>query len=284
MFKSILLSVDSSHYSEVCTRYALEYARILNSKITILNVLDRKEFSIVYPYYYPSADFPPVIDETAFENHELYEKQKKRALTLLNRIEMECQQLSIKYSTLMREGFVPDIIMEEAEYADLVFLGKRGSGAEYNTDLLGSNMESVIRRCNLPVIITPRTYRSLQRIMVCYDGSEFATKALRAAAHLCAFCPGGCVSFRLLVVHPSEEEARHLAEKAGKYIEAYDMEKVFLHRNGDPVQQILDSVEKEDVDLLAMGAYGHSRIRELVLGSTTESILRKIKRAVLLHH
>ena len=284
MFKSILLSVDSSHYSEVCTRYALEYAHLLSAKITILNVLDRKEFSIVYPYYYPAADFPPVIDEANFENHELYEKQKSRALTLLNRIEIECQQFTIKYSTVMREGLVPDVIMEESEYSDLVFLGKRGSGAEYNTDILGSNMESVIRRCHLPVIITPRTYRSLQRIMVCYDGSEFATKALKAAAHLCAFCPGGCISFRLLVVHPSEQEARQLAKKAEKYMEAYDMEKVFLHRTGDPVQQILESVEKEDVDLLAMGAYGHSRIRELVLGSTTESILRHVKRAVMLHH
>lgn len=284
MFKSILLAVDTSKYSEVCTRYALEYAKLLGAKITVLNVLDRKEFAIVYPYYYPTADFPPVIDEAAYENNELFEKQKQRALDLLNRIEDECQKIGIKYSCELREGVVPEEILDEAHSCDLIFLGKRGAGAEYNVGLLGSNMESVVRKCDLPIIITPKSYRSLQRILVCYDGSDFATKALRAATHLCANCPGGCVSLRLLVVQNSDEEAERIFKRAAKYLNAYNLEEVFLHKTGDPAKGIIEAVEEEETDLVAMGAYGHSRIRELVLGSITETVLRKLKRAVLLHH
>ncbi|MDX9753000.1 MAG: universal stress protein [bacterium] len=284
MFKSILLAVDSSHYSEVCTRYALEYARFLDAKVTILNVLDRKEFAIVYPYYYPTADFPPVIDEAAFENNELYEKQKDRAQALLQRIEGECRQMNIKYSCELREGIVPDVIMEEAQVCDLIFLGKRGSGAEYSTSLLGSNMENVVRRCNLPIIITPKTYRTLQRILVCFDGSDYANKALRSAVHLCVSCPGNCVNLDVLIVHPSEDEANSIRAKAEKYLDAYNIQSQIGYRTGDPVQQIMEMVEEKDIDLLAMGAYGHSRIRELVLGSITETVLRQMKRAILLHH
>jgi nucleotide-binding universal stress UspA family protein len=284
MYRSILLAVDSSHYSEVCTRYALEYARFLQAKVTILNVLDRKEFAIIYPYYYPSADFPPVFDEAAFENNELYEKQKKRANELLTRIEDECRKMDVKYSCILREGVVPDAILEEAQCCDLVFLGKRGAGAEYNTGLLGSNLESVVRRCNLPIIVTPKSYRNLQKVLICYDGSEFAIKALRAASHLYESNHEACISMTLLVVHPSEEEGRKILQKAEQYLDAFPFKKDFIQKSGDPVQQILSTVEREDIDLIAMGAYGHSRIRELVLGSITESLLRQLKRAVMLHH
>jgi nucleotide-binding universal stress UspA family protein len=284
MFKSILLAVDTSRYSEVCTRYAMEYARNLNAHLTVLNVLDRKEFALVYPYYYPTADFPPVIDDAAFENNELFEKQKERALSLLERIEKECQKMGIRYTCELKEGIVPEVILDEAQSSDLVFLGKRGAGAEYNVGLLGSNMESVVRKCDLPIIITPKSYRPLQRILVSYDGSEYAGRALRSATHLCASCPDGCLSLRLLVVHQSDQEAQRIAEKATKYLNAYDLGEVFQHKTGDPAKAILTTVEQEEIDLVAMGAYGHSRIRELVLGSITETVLRKLKRSVLLHH
>lgn len=284
MFKSILLAVDASHYSEVCTRYALECAGMLGSKITALSVIDRKEIAIVYPYYYPSADFPPVFDESILENNELYQKQKQRAEEVLNRVERECQSLNIQFERLMKEGLVPDIILEEAQTTDLLFIGQRGSGAEYSSGLLGSNLESVVRQSNLPVIATPRTYRTLQRILVCFDGSEYAGRALRAAAHFAAACPKGTVTLRLLVVSDDETKAKTLSEKAEKYLQAYQINLNPILSQGDPTEQIIAISESENIDLIAMGAYGHSRIRELVLGSTTESVLRRANRALLLHH
>ncbi|HQH71903.1 MAG TPA: universal stress protein [bacterium] len=284
MFKSILLAVDSSRYSEVCTRYALEYAKLLGAKITGLSVLDRKEIAIVYPYYYPTADFPPVFDETVLENSELFERQKQRADEVLRRVEEDCRKMEIPCVCEIRDGLVPEVILEEAQSADLLFAGQRGAGAEYTKGLLGSNLENVVRRSSIPIIITPHIYRTLQHILVCFDGSEYSIRALRAAVHLAAACPKGCVTLRLLVVHDNEEAAQQIAGKAVKYLQAYDMKEIFLHRQGDPADQIIECAQSENIDLVAMGAYGHSRIRELMLGSTTETILRHVSRAVLLHH
>jgi len=284
MFKSILLAVDSSHYSEVCTRYALEHAKLLGAKITGLSVLDRKEMAIIYPYYYPSADFPPIFDESILENTELVQKQKERAQDVLHRIATECREMDIPFSAEIRDGLVPDVILEEAQCCDLLFLGKHGSGAQFSSGLLGSNLESVVRRSSLPVIVTPHSYRTLQRILVCFDGSEYALRALRVAVNLAVSCPQEIIQLRLLVVQDNEETARQLAEMAVKYLSAYHFPDILLFRRGDPVEQIIDCANEENADLVAIGAYGHSRIRELVLGSTTESILRQINRAVLLHH
>ncbi|RJP24389.1 MAG: universal stress protein [Candidatus Omnitrophota bacterium] len=284
MYKSILLAVDSSHYSEVCTRYALEYTKVLNAHINILTVLDRKEYATVFPYYYPSADFPPVFDESVFERNELYDKQRKRAEHLLSRIRSECEHLEVSFSCAMQEGIVAEIILEEVQSSDLLFVGQRGLGAEFSTGLLGSNLESVVRRSRLPVIVTPHVYRTLQKILVCFDGSEYSLQALRTAAHLAASITDRNVSLRLLVVQNSEETARQLAQKALKYLDAYQMHDIFVYKSGDPAEIIVDASREEDVDLIAMGAYGHSHMREMVLGSTTERVLRKMNRALLLHH
>ena len=284
MYRSILLAVDASHYSEVCTRYAMEHAKLIGAKITGLSVLDRKEIAIVYPYYYPSADFPPIFDETILENADLIQKQKDRAEEVLRRVETECNEMDVSFSAAIKEGIVSEVILDEAQCCDLLFLGQRGAGAQYNTGLLGSNLESVVRRSKLPVIVTPHAYRTLQRILVCFDGSEYALRALRAAVHLAVSCPKGIIQLRLLIVNECEETARKIAETAVKYLSAYQIPDILIHRKGDPVEQIISCSNDENADLVAMGAYGHSRIRELVLGSTTEAILRQIKRAVLLHH
>lgn len=284
MFKSILLAVDASHYSEVCTRYALEHAKLLQARITGLSVLDRKEIAIIYPYYYPTADFPPIFDESILENSELIQRQKEHAEEVLARIGEECRKEEIPFNREIREGLVPEVILEEAQCCDLLYLGQRGAGAQYSTGLLGSNLESVVRRSQLPVIVTPHMYRTLQQILVCFDGSEYALRALRMAVQFAASCPKGSIQIRLLVVHDNEQTARQIVETACKYLTAYQIPDIFLHRKGDPAEQIIECMTQENTDLVAMGAYGHSRIRELVLGSTTETILRKINRAVLLHH
>ncbi len=284
MFKSLLLAVDASHYSEVCTRYAMEHAKLLGAKITGLSVIDRKEIAIIYPYYYPSADFPPVFDESIQENNELFQEQKERAEEILSKVESKCLQMDIPFSREIREGLVSEVILDEAQSCDMLFAGQRGSGAQFSTGFIGSNLEKVIRHSSMPVIITPHSYRTLQKILVCFDGSEYALRALRAAVHLAVSCPKGSITFKLLVVNNSEEEAQIIAQAALKYLDAYQMHDIFIHRTGDTVKQIISCVKEEDIDLVAIGAYGQSRIREWVLGSTTESILREINRAILLHH
>jgi len=284
MFKSILLAVDASHYSEVCTRYALEYAQGLRVDLRVLSVLDRKEFALVYPYYYPTADFPPVFDETVFESSELYEKQKRRAEEVLQRIERDCRSLHIAFHCDIREGIVSDVILEEVKNIDLLFMGLKGSGAEFSSGWLGSNLANVVRRSRLPVIVTPKIYRPLQKILVCFDGSECAVKALRAASHLTASCPGKNIGLRLLVVQDLEEAAHQIAEKAIKYLESGQPDEIFLHRKGEIAKTIVETAQAEDADLVVMGAYGHSRVREILLGSTTERVLRTVNRALLLHH
>lgn len=55
-------------------------------------------------------------------------------------------------------------------------------------------------------------------------------------------------------------------------------------REGEPAEAIVDTVERDGIDLLVMGAYGHSRIRQLMIGSTTTELMHKCAVSMLVFH
>ena len=88
---------------------------------------------------------------------------------------------------------------------------------------------------------------------------------------------------RLLIVGPRSEETATQLGKAKAILAAggYDVEADIAQ--GQPETVISDAVESEAIDLLVMGAYGHSRIRNLIIGSTTTEMVRLCKIPVVLY-
>mgnify|MGYP001003821450 FL=1 len=120
----------------------------------------------------------------------------------------------------------------------------------------------------------------MRNVLVAYDGSNHAARALLVAAEL-AGRPG--VSCTLLTVAQSEETGEEILVPAEAFL---------LHHNIVPRRQVIVSSKpsevicglaaSEGVDLLVMGAYGHSPIREVLFGSTTERVLSHCTASVVL--
>ena len=89
----------------------------------------------------------------------------------------------------------------------------------------------------------------------------------------------------LTVVHVARDplpNGDRTMQEAQRYLEAYGLELTFRTLSGPPHQRIVDLVRDGGYDLLFVGAYGHSRIIEMVLGSTTEYVLRNCPAPVFL--
>ena len=114
-------------------------------------------------------------------------------------------------------------------------------------------------------------FRPITRALLAYDGSQRAAAAMREAAELAA-----ALKLPLAVVHVGKDDsaAQKVIEEARRYLTAYAIECEFLVRTGYANETILDVMAEQAYDLLFIGAYGHSRIIEMVLGSTTEYVLR----------
>lgn len=181
--------------------------------------------------------------------------------------------------THLRNGDFVDTVTEFQDNSDIIIIGKRGEAADFAKMHLGSNLERLIRSTNKPVLVAARAFKPIKRILVAFDGGRSSYGAIEYIASNKLYADLEC---HIVVAgkdgsrgHKQSTHAENLLKKAGiRY-------SIFFER-GEPEKVISDHVEKHTVDLLVMGAYGHSRIRNLMIGSTTTQMIRSCLVPVLL--
>ena len=179
----------------------------------------------------------------------------------------------------LRNGDFVETVTEFQDHSDLIIIGKRGEAADFAKLHLGSNLERLIRSTNRPVLVASRSFKPINRVLVAFDGGRSSYGAIDYIASNKSYVQLEC---HIVVVgqdgsrgHKQSIHAENLLKKAGiNYT-------VFFER-GEPEKVISGHVEKHGVDLLVMGAYGHSRIRNLMIGSTTTQMIRSCLVPVLL--
>ena len=179
------------------------------------------------------------------------------------------EQVSFHHET----GLLADLIRHYEELADLILLGKRGESAQFAKEHIGSMLERVVRATKTPCLVTSRVFNPIKRIALAYDGGNSSRKALE---YLAKQAPFKSLEIHLLSVAEGSVEmkaAQHLLDAKG-ILEAEGLRPVSQLLSGEVELAIADYVEDTQVDLLLVGAYGHSRIREFLIGSTTTELLR----------
>src|SRR4029077_14933446 len=111
-----------------------------------------------------------------------------------------------------------------------------------------------------------------ERPLLAYDGSQRASAAMESAAEFCTVLR---LPLTILTVTKEEQKAASILQEAKSYLSSYSIETRYETDRGYPEQRIVDYLVKFEYDLLFIGAYGHRRIIEMGLGSTTEYVLRK---------
>ena len=182
-------------------------------------------------------------------------------------------------STRMRHGDVVDTLAGIENDAALIVVGKRGEAADFAKGHLGSNLERIVRAAHKPVMVAARSFQPVSKVLVAYDGGVSAMKAVDQIARTPLFI-GLPVTIVMVgaespASHKSLADAAALIKAAGLAVETRLLA-------GQPEAVLGKLVEDEGFSLLVMGAYGHSRIRTLIIGSTTTELIRSCKVPVLL--
>ncbi len=177
-----------------------------------------------------------------------------------------------------RNGELAESLLELEPRFDLVVLGKRGESGNYSPGHLGSKVERVLRGSIRPVLIVPRIYMPISRTVVAFDGGPSAVKALTHVVEGAAFIAIPCL---VVIVSHNLQQARKLADSVRELIDGHPRAAIVV-LSGEVETEIAGQLRRGAGDLLVMGAYGHSRIRELIIGSTTTMMIRSTKVPVLL--
>lgn len=268
MFKNILIGIDTSEHSRNAQTYAFYLARRFDATVIGLHVVDivSIEGSFLHDIS-GSFGLEPYLDLS----FKMREALTARGKALLETFSAEAQRENVRAETVLDLGVVANIICERAKSADLLVIGHRGMNERFSTGLLGSTAESVARKCPRPVFICPMGFREVGRSVLAYDGSERASRAMRHAAE---FCGELKIPLTVVTVARDRKLGEQTLEEARRYFQSHPGEVDFELLSGHAHQAIVTYLGQVKADLLFIGAYGHSRIIEMVLGSTTEYVLR----------
>jgi len=176
-------------------------------------------------------------------------------------------------------GKLSDEIANYERNADLVVIGKRGNNADFEKGHLGSNLERVVRSCQHPVLVASRAFDKMENFVLAFDGGKSALKAVEYVAAEPLLKGMHCY---LLYVGSGNAKAEASLAEAQSTLSKAGYEVTIEQRDGEPEKVIGDVVAQDHINLLVMGAYGHSSIRQLIVGSTTSAMIRTVKIPVLL--
>ncbi|MBN1542558.1 universal stress protein [candidate division KSB1 bacterium] len=276
MFKNILLAIDGSQYSDTVIAHGIELAKAFKSRISVLTVADIRIFE--WATAIGTDGFVPIVPSG------IYEKESRRLL------EEKCDKILSKSAELISRENLPhetfkllgspvDAILDYSNTSDLVIMGKRGEYERWNNNALGATVEAVSRTIRKPLIVTKKAFRPIKKALIAYDGSDHANRAMQYVGHIAETLHA---KLMILVVTDDQELGRHYTKEAENYLMNYNITIQSEIREGSPDKIISDFAKTEEIDLIAIGAFGRSRIKETILGSTTEHILRLSTSPVLL--
>jgi nucleotide-binding universal stress UspA family protein len=181
--------------------------------------------------------------------------------------------------TLHRRGSLVETLAELDASAQLILLGKRGENAASAFLHLGSNLERVVRAAHKPILVCPRAFKAINRFVIAYDGGASTVKAVDSIASNPLLKGLEC---QLLHIGSKNTTIEHMMSEAALKLQQSGLSVHTQFMPGHPDEAIVAYVEENGIDLLVMGAYGHSHIRTLIIGSTTSAMLRASHLPVLM--
>ena len=278
----ILACVDGSVYADSVADHAAWAAKGLGAEIEFLQVLGRKESASRDLSGRVGADGrAALLERLATLDEERFRLLQQSARLGLDALRERTEAAGAgPVSAALRTGDLLEEIAAREAAADLLVIGKRGEAADFAKLHLGSNLERMIRASHLPVLIAARAFRPIQRAVIAFDGRSGSMKALDAVSR--SPLSRGVV-FEVVTAGADTEEARRLMGSALTLLRAGGLEATGRIAAGEPVKVIGAAVEETRAGMLVMGAYGHSRLRTLVVGSVTAELIRTCRVPALVH-
>lgn len=280
--ETVLAAIDASAYATSVCAYAGWAAKRLSLPVELLHVVQQQD--PVTARRDLSGAIGLGVKSDLMEELVRLSETSSRAEIEKGRVILKAGEQLLRdagvadVTTLHRHGGVVETIVEREENARLLVMGKRGTDHEFTPGELGSIIERVVRASAKPVLVVTRAFVEPQHIVFAYDASPAAKRALERLAHSPLFA-GLPVT---IVMAESEGAAKRALLDEAEAEFASDHQVTTLLDGGRAEQVIPQVVAATPNAVLLMGAYGHSPLRRMIIGSTTTAMIRTVKAPVLL--
>ena len=283
MTNKILALVDGSAYSESVCHHTAWIAGRLSASVDVMHVLGRRETGAGQNL---SGALTLGARSALLAELSAADETRARLAQTKGRAILEDAQKILEADGTgpvvphLRKGDLLEAVREVEPDLRAIVIGKRGEGADFATDHLGSNLERIARASKVPVVVASRSFKPITKVLVAFDGSASAMKAIERMSKSPVF---EGLEITVLYVDNGSGRIGSRMDDAVAALEAAGLTATARTIKGEPDEAVQQIVATEGFDLLVMGAYGHSRIRSLIIGSTTTAMVQAVKIPVLLY-
>jgi len=271
----VLACVDQSRFADHVTDYASWAARRMSAPLELLHIIDR------HPETSTSKDRSGAIGIDAQEHlltrlsHEDESRSRaarEKGRLFLNRLRERAVAAGVQSPDVrQRYGHLEEALAEQEEDVRLFVLGRRGESAEHTHRDLGRNVERVVRGLHKPILTVTQDFAEPRRAMIAFDGGIVTRRGVELVATSPLFKG---LPVHLLMSGKESQDAPRQLEWARRTLESAGFEAPASLVPGDAESVIARAVKELGVDILIMGAYSHSPLRSLLVGSKTSDLLR----------
>ena len=255
----------------------------------VRNLADRFDSHVAGMYVSPPIHIPaytgvavPTLAVAALQDHqENLEKEARKAFDEMT------DAWERKISWNYQESEIATAITADSGVHDLVVLGQYDN--DDDNDINVGVVDRVVIECGRPVLVIPHSHSDTgsdgniaKRIVVAWNGKRESIRAIHDAMPFLEKAESVNI---VSVSQPGYDElpgagiAEHIA-RHGINVETENLP----NKGGSVGEILLDTAKRYSADMIVMGAYGHTRFREMVLGGATHHVLKKSDVLVLMSH
>jgi nucleotide-binding universal stress UspA family protein len=275
---NIVACIDGSNTTPAVCDFASWASLRVDAPLKFLHILDKNEFAKSQHLGGNISGSIGLGSREALlqELTELDEKRGKIALQhghmLLDYAKSRAQEAGIKEPICrQRHGDLVDTLIEMEKDIRLLVMGKQGSMGDSIGDHVGNNLERVVRTMHRPILVAPPTFKAPQNIMIAFDGSDTTRKGIEMVANSDLFKGLPC---HIVMVNNDIKDVSELLAWARTTLETAGFDVTTNEISGEVKQALCDYRDEHDIGMVVMGAYGHSKIRQFFVGSTTTKMVQ----------
>ncbi|SHE20866.1 universal stress protein [methanotrophic endosymbiont of Bathymodiolus puteoserpentis (Logatchev)] len=181
--------------------------------------------------------------------------------------------------TRLQHGSLLEALADIEQDIRVLVIGARGKQHENQENEVGAKIDSLIRSLHRPILVAYEAFKAPEQIMIAYDGSEAADKAVDMVATSLLYKGLVC---HLVCVSKKDSAAMLLEQAASKLRAASDIKIITASLQGEAEKELCAYQITHSIDMTIMGAFSHTRLHDIVLGSFTHKMLLKTKKPLLL--
>jgi len=277
--KKFIAAFDGLRFSESTLDYAIFLAKHAKEHLVgvFLEDFTRHSYSAIDITKYAGEDFDRHVQE-------LNEKDREERDESITKFEQACQNMGLNYSMHRDRNIAIQELLHESIYADLIIIDEDQTLTRYEEPAPTRFIRELLNDVQCPVVIVPKTYKPVEKIVLLYDGEPSSVYAVRMFSYL--FDAIKHFETQVITVKAREEDM-HLPDNRlmKEFIKRHYPKAEYVVLKGNAEDEIIRYLHREKKDpLIALGAYRRSKLSRLFRPSMADYLLQHLKMPLFIAH